>query len=407
MYLFEKGMTMSRKKIALEHPERFSGEHKIPREKLGKAAEAACEKLKARIERDGVDFPRNCSFDYKYPLGKNDNWECGMHTGTLLLAYQLTGDEFFKDAAEKELPTYIERYENKVYIDSHDAGFVYIPSCVGAYKLFGREDMKENALNMVNYYYEHCFSHEGGFIIRNNQRARDGEFPSYRTMMDSMMNAPLLFWASEVTGDKKYAEAALRHVKTTADCLIREDSSSFHHYQFDPESHKPLYGVTLQGRADDSTWSRGHSWGIYGFPIAYSYRPEEFIKEVHHDTAYFMLNHLPADNIPYWDYDFVDGDEPRDSSAGVISACGFLEMAAMLQSGDPDKKIFENAAAMLIEAVIDSCTGDIGRDYDGLICHVTHAKPQRQGIDECAVYGDYFYLEALARYLLPGFKKPW
>ncbi len=398
---------MARKKITLNTPQRFLGEHKIPREKLEKAAKAACAKLKARIERDGAGFPRNCSYDYKYPLGKNDNWECGMHTGTLLLAYQLTKDEFFKNAAEKELPTYIERFENKVYIDSHDAGFVYIPSCVGAYKLFGREDMKENALNMVNYYYEHCFSHEGGFIIRNNRRAADGEFASYRTMMDSMMNAPLLFFASEVTGDKKYADAAMRHVKTTADYLIREDSSSFHHYQFDPETHKPLYGVTLQGYSDSSTWSRGHAWGIYGFPIAYSYRPEAFIKEVHRDTAYFMLNHLPEDNIPYWDYDFTEGDEPRDSSAGVISACGFLEMASMMDDSEPDKKIFENAAAMLTEAVIDKCTGDIGVDYDGLICHVTHAKPQGEAIDECAVYADYFYLEALARYLIPDFKKYW
>ena len=62
---------------------------------------------------------------------------------------------------------------------------------------------------------------------------------------------------------------------------------------------------------------------------------------------------------------------------------------------------------MLLEAVMDRCTGDIGREYDGLISHVTHAVPQGFGIDECAVYGDYFYLEALARYLLPDFKRFW
>ncbi len=398
---------MARETITIKLTKRFSGENKISKEKLEQAAKSACAKLKARIERDGLGFPRNCSYDYKYPTGNNDNWECGMHTGTLLLAYQLTGDDFFKEAAQRQLPTFTERFEKKVYINSHDAGFVYIPSCVAAYKLLGREDMKKTAIDMANYYYDHCFSHEGGFIIRNNQRARDGEIESYRTMMDSMMNAPLLFWASLVTGDSKYADAALRHVKTTADHLIRPDSSSFHHYQFDLKTHAPLHGVTLQGRADDSTWSRGHAWGIYGFPIAYSYRPEPFIKEVHHDIACFMLNHLPEDSIPYWDYDFVSGDEPRDSSAGVISACGFLEMAGMLDDTDPDKRIFENAAAILTEAVIDRCTGDIGREYDGLICHVTHAKPQGEAIDECAVYGDYFYLEVLARYLVPDFKKYW
>ena len=226
-------------------------------------------------------------------------------------------------------------------------------------------------------------------------------------MMDSLMNAPLLFWTSEQTGDPKYAEAALDHVKTTEKYLIREDGSSFHHYQFDMETSAPMYGVTLQGNSDDSCWSRGHSWGVYGFPIAYSYQKEDFIKEAHKNVAYFMLNHLPDDCIPYWDYDFVDGDEPRDSSAAVISACGMLEMAGMMEDSEPDKAIFESAAAQLLEAVIDRCTGDIGVAYDGLICHVTHAKPQGQGIDECAAYGDFFYLEALARYLVPDFKKYW
>ena len=82
-------------------------------------------------------------------------------------------------------------------------------------------------------------------------------------------------------------------------------------------------------------------------------------------------------------------------------------MAKLLPDGDADKAIFESAAAQMVEALIDNCTGDIGVEYDGLICHVTHALPQGQGIDECAVYGDFFYLEALARYLVPVFKKHW
>ena len=398
---------MVTRKILLEQPERWLKPHKIERDKLERAAAAACEKLKARILRDPKAFPSTCSVDFKYPMVQNTHWETGLFTGCLWLAYQLSGDELFKENALSHLESYRERFDNKVYIDSHDAGFVYIPSCVAAYKLENNEYALKIATDMVDYYYKNCYSFSGKFIIRNNRRAKEGNVESYRTMMDSMMNAPLLFWASEHFGDEKYAEAAIGHVKTTADNLIRDDASSFHHYQFDPETSAPMYGVTLQGKSDDSCWSRGHSWGIYGFPIAYSYKKEPFIKEVHKNISYFMLNHLPEDCIPYWDYDFVNGDEPRDSSAGVISACGFLEMAGMMEDSDPDKVIFESAAAQLLEAVIDRCTGDIGKDYDGLICHVTHALPQEQGIDECAPYGDFFYLEALARYLVPDFKKYW
>ena len=393
--------------ISLNNRDRFSVSHKIDKSKLETAAKVACAKLKARVEKEGMGFPLSCSSNYKYCQGENKSWVSGMYTGCFWLAYQLTGDEFFKEVALEQLKTYFARWENKIGLDDHDVGFVYNVGCVTAYRLCGIEEAKDLALKVADYYYNTSYSHDGKFIIRAHKGWKDGNITGYRTMMDSLMNAPFLCWASEAAGRPEYKNAALDHVRTTADYLIRKDGSSFHHYQFDPETSAPMYGVTLQGNSDDSCWSRGHAWGIYGFPIAYSYEKEPFIKDIHKKVAYFMLNHLPEDMIPYWDYDFTDGEEPRDSSAATISACGFLEMASMLDDTDSDKIVFESAAAQLLEAVIDNCTGDIGVDYDGLICHVTHAKPQGLGIDECAVYGDFFYLEALARYLIPGFKKYW
>jgi len=401
--------------VKLERPERFSKPHVIPREKLLAAAKAACDKLKERVQRDGAEFPATCSVQFSYKkgvdvpgLGRNRNWESGMYTGCFWLAYELTGDEFFRDVAEKQhLPTYKERFDAKRGLDDHDVGFIYMPGCVSTYKLTGSEEAKAIALEAFDYYYNTSYSKEGKFIIRSHKSWRSGQAYGYRTMMDSLMNAPFLFWAAEVTGNEEYKRAAVDHVRTTEQYLIRQDGSSFHHYQFDPETSAPLHGVTLQGRSNDSCWSRGHSWGVYGFPIAYSYAGEPFMKEVHRDVTYFMLNHLPDDCIPYWDYDFVNGNEPRDSSAACIAACGLHEMCRFLTDDEPDKAIFESAGAQMLEAVIDNCTGDIGTKYDGLICHVTHAKPQGQGIDECAVYGDYFYLEALLRYLKPDWKKYW
>ena len=120
-----------------------------------------------------------------------------------------------------------------------------------------------------------------------------------------------------------------------------------------------------------------------------------------------MLNHLPEDLVPYWDYDFVEGDQPRDSSAGAISVCGLLEMAKELPDDAPEKVIYESAAAQMMEALIDHCAGDQGFAYDGLLCHVTGALPQGSGIDGIAPYGDYFYLEALMRFVHPDWVKYW
>ena len=225
--------------------------------------------------------------------------------------------------------------------------------------------------------------------------------------MDSLMNAPYFCWASEVTGNPEYKKAAIDHVKTTEQYLIREDGSSFHHYQFDPETSAPMYGVTLQGNSNDSCWSRGHSWGVYGFSIAYSYTQNQELMDAQRDITYYMLNHLPEDLIPYWDYTFTSGNEPRDSSAAAIAVCGMLDMAEMLPEGSAQRIIYESAAAQLMEALIDKYTGNVGVEYDGLIHSVTHAKPQGHAIEECAPYADYFYLEALARYLKDDFIRPW
>ena len=396
---------MVKNRVVLERPERFANAHEIPREKLERAAKLATDKLRALAEKNGLGFPGTCSKDYKYIRGENNNWECGMYTGCFWLAYELTGDEFFRRCAESMRASYRKRIDERIGVDDHDVGFVFTPSCVAEYRLTGNTEARDIAVDAVKYFYEKSYSKEGKFIIRSHRSWDKG--PGCRTMMDSLMNAPLLFWAAGELGVPEYFEAALDHTKTTEKYLIREDGSSNHHYQFDPATAAPVRGVTLQGNSDDSCWSRGHAWGVYGFPIAYSYSKADFLKEVHRDITYFMLNHLPDDLIPYWDYDFTSGDEPRDSSAGAVAVCGMLEMLRFLDSSDEQKTVFENAAAMMLDAIIDGCTGDIGCEYDGLICHVTHAKPQGQGIDECAVYGDFFYLEALLRYLKPEWKKYW
>ena len=399
---------MVTEKITLNNPERFSKVHEIPREKLLIAAERACAKLEANARKYGLGFPGTCSVDYKYVRDINKNWECGMYTGCFWLAYELTGNEYFRQCAEEQLASYRHRIDEKIGMDDHDVGFVFTPSCVAAYKLTNNEEAKKLALDAFDYYYPRSYTAKGKFIIRSHRMWKErNNAAGCRTMMDALMNAPLLFWASEVTGNEEYKQSALDHNRTIEKYLIRGDGSSYHHYQFDPETEAPVKGVTLQGNSDESCWSRGHSWGVYGFPIAYSYTGEKFLVDVHKDITYFMLNHLPEDNIPYWDYDFVDGDEPRDASAGAISVCGMNEMCRHLPDDAEQKKVFESAAAQILESIIDNCTGDIGVEYDGLICHVTHAKPQGQGLDECAVYGDYFYLEALLRYLKPDWKKYW
>lgn len=390
--------------VKLDVPDRFKTAYTIDRAKLLAAAEAATNKLLLRAEEGGNKFPATCSVDYQYNFGANNNWTSGMYTGTYLMAYQLTGDERFANIVNEHIDTFVYRVDNRVGMDDHDVGFAFVPSCVGAYKVLGSEVARDAALKAVADYYGTGYSEEGKFIIRAHKW---NNIEGFRTMIDSQMNASLFFWAGDYTHNLKYSSAAEKHTLTTVDLIVRDDGSTYHHYQFDPETAKPLYGVTWQGYADESCWSRGQSWGVYGFSIAYSYTQNPEILDAQREVTYYMLNHLPEDLIPYWDYTFESGNEPRDTSAAAIAVCGMLDMAEMLPEGSEERIIYESAAAQIMEALIDRYTGDIGVEYDGLLHGVTHAKPQGHAIGECAPYADYFYMEALARFLKDDFIRPW
>lgn len=390
--------------ITANVPDRFKTAYTIDRTKLQAAAQAATAKLYKLYEEGGINFPATSSTNYQYTYGANNNWTAGMYTGSYLMAYQLTNDKKFADVVNEMIDTFVYRVDNRVGMDDHDVGFAFVPSCVGAYKILGSEKAKNAAIKAVADYYGTGYSHDGKFIIRAHKW---NSIEGYRTMIDSQMNASLFYWAGEYLENEDYFSAAYNHTLTTVDLIVRDDGSTYHHYQFDPVTSEPLYGVTWQGYADESCWARGQSWAIYGLSIAYSYTHDQTILDAQRDTVYYMLNHLPDDLIPCWDYTFTLGSEPRDSSAAAIAVCGLLDMAEMLPEGSDDRIIYESAAAQIMESLIDRYSGEIGLEYDGLIHSVTHALPQGHAIEECAPYADYFYLEALARFLDKDFIRPW
>ncbi|MBQ4527898.1 MAG: glycoside hydrolase family 88 protein [Clostridia bacterium] len=397
---------MVRGNIKLDNPARYAGKYEIPAEKIQATIKKATDKWLKKLDEFGGLFPGACSKEEdKYKLGENNTWTQGMHTGATILAYELTGNERFLEHAKEQIKTYFTRYETKTGLWDHDVGFVYTPSVIALYRLTGDESLKELAIKAANHLYDNMYSQKGGFIQRSFDASSE---PGCRTMMDTLMNIPLFFWTYEQTGEQKFLDAAKSQLAITESCLIREDGSSFHHYQFEVETHKPVRGLTFQGHSDDSCWSRGHSWGVYGFPVAYTYTKDESLLPLHRDVCYFVLNHLPEDNIPYYDYDFVEKcDEARDSSAALVNACGMLEACKYLPDTAEEKEYYRNAAMMMIEGVIDNCMDYDNKDFDGLINWVTCSAPHNLCIDGCTSYGDFFLLEALKRITDPDWKRYW
>lgn len=213
------------------------------------------------------------------------------------------------------------------------------------------------------------------------------------------MNLPLLYWASTQTGDKKFFDIARRHAQMTAENIVKKDASTFHTFYFDVETGKPLYGSTHQGYSDSSCWARGQAWGIYGFVLSYKYTRDWIFIDIAKKLLNYFLNRLPEDCVPYWDLVFTEGEQPRDSSAAAICACGILEMLKFLPLCDEYREYYENAAKNIVFSLSTKYLASQDLDSDGLLLHGVYNKPKNEGVDEHTIWGDYFFFEALVRFL--------
>ncbi|MCD7885063.1 MAG: glycoside hydrolase family 88 protein [Lachnospiraceae bacterium] len=380
--------------------------------------------------------------------------ECG--AGSLSACASEYAEEF-RAAAMKLSESFEYRIENKIEVDHHDMGFLYTPSCVAAWKLTGDEKARNAAILAADQLMTR-FQEKGEFF---QAWGKLGEPGTYRYIIDCLMNLPLLYWASETTGDPRYQEAARRHITTCMRYSFRADGSTYHTF-FMNQDGTPSHGETCQGYKDDSFWARGQAWGVYGSVLSYRYDPKPEYLEIFHRALDFYLSRLPEDLVPYWDMVFSDGSgEPRDSSSAAIVACGLLEARRYLPQEEAQK--CEALARQMLYSLTENYTvwggrclsemdGKAGGDasderfdkkpggksdeklagmFDdedsvktvktqnkdmipgaGLLLHGTYSKKSpyntctEEGVDEYTSWGDYFYMEALTR-LTRDWKSYW
>lgn len=368
-----------------------------------KAIQFILKRIDDNLETFTYKFPASASVNNVYPAIENTEWTSSFWTGMLWLAYEITGDEKYRKVAEIQVKSFKKRIDEKSYVDHHDLGFLYTLSCVAAYKLTGNEEAKETALKAADHLLTRYFEKAGiiqawGDLTNPEQRGR--------MIIDCCMNLPLLYWASEETGDRKYYDAAYNHASQAAKFIVREDASTFHTFYMDVESGEPRFGKTHQGFSDDSCWARGQTWGIYGFPLSYIYTQDWDLIELNRKIANYFLNRLPEDDVCYWDLIFTEGNEEKDSSAAAIAACGLLEMAKHLPLTDVHKRTYENAAIQIIKSLTESYTTKEHAESNGILLHAVFHKPKSKGVDECNIWGDYYYFEALVR-LMKDWKLYW
>ena len=192
---------------------------------------------------------------------------------------------------------------------------------------------------------------------------------------------------------------AVRHAETTMKNHFREDGSCYHVAVYDTLDGHFIKGVTHQGYADESMWSRGQSWAIYGYTMVYRFtKDQRFLDHAQKVTDIYLkrLHETSGDWVPIWDMDDPRGQEaPKDASAACVVASALLELQ---QYVDTDKaQTYRDAAEQMLRDLSTDRYQSRNKNCAFLL-HSTGHHPAGSEIDASIIYADYYYIEALLRY---------
>ncbi len=367
-------------------------------------------------QTDLTSFPRTVDAEGKVVGTDIWDWTQGFFPGALWYVYEHNQDPKWKAEAEK----WTEALEEAKFLTQHhDIGFVMFCSYGNAVRL-EKDTAKINRYNKIliqsaesalTRYYDNV----GVIKSWNDKMSWDGKtIWKYPVIIDNMMNLDLLFYVSKLTGDPKYRNVAISHADVTMKNHFRDDYSSYHVVDYDAATGEVLHQQTNQGYSDNSTWSRGQAWAIYGYTLMYRETKDPKYLEHAKKVSDFFIDHpnLPKDKIPYWDFnveqegytpdwDYKGQNKlnyiPRDASAAAIATSGLLELSTFLE-GAEKQKYFGAAEEMLKSLSSKEYLAEPGTNSGFILKHSVGSFPHSNEIDVPLIYADYYFLEALLRY---------
>ena len=336
-------------------------------------------------------FPKTFENDTLRTSGSG--WWCsGFYPGSLLYIYEQTKDTALYNEAKRILSLLEKEQYNTT---THDLGFMMYCSFGNALRLDpNNQSYKEVLINSAKSLSSR-FNPKVGCI-----KSWDSKPSDFLVIIDNMMNLELLFWATHVTGDSSFYKIAVTHANTTMINHFRDDYSSYHVINYDPNTGAVQQKRTAQGAADSSAWARGQAWGLYGYTVMYrETHDKKYLEQANH-IAHFILNNsnLPADKIPYWDFDAAGiPNALRDASAAAVIASALLELSTYTDKTDAANYV---AVAKTIINNLSSAEYKAATGTNGgfILKHSVGSLPAKSEVDVPLTYADYYFLEAMKRY---------
>ncbi|MFI3226170.1 MAG: glycoside hydrolase family 88 protein [Clostridia bacterium] len=326
-------------------------------------------------------------------------WTNSFYCGLIWIMYNQTKNEKYRIAAEDQIKSLDPAFKNYFKLH-HDVGFLWQLSAVLDYKLTGNEESRVRGMYAASLLASR-FNIDGRYLRAWQIYRSEGVPADGWSIIDTMMNLSVLYWASEQVGDKRFAKIAQAHADQTIKNHIREDGSVRHIVIYDEDTGERIGEHAGQGVAIGSSWTRGQGWAVYGFMNSYRHTKEKRYLEACQRVANYFINEISATNwLPPCDFRTPEGGpELFDSSASALVACGLLDLAKEL--GEVDGKCYKVAAIKMLRAIEEKfCDWD--PESDGMVHYGTIRYHENRGEKEhnrYIVYSDFYFTEAITKIL--------
>jgi len=350
--------------------------------KLNNKLQVVAPKVKGKLPYTTI----NGVYDNK--LESNSGWWTnGFWAGSMWLMYQATHNEVYKEAAEdSEELLDIPLYEFEAL--HHDVGFMYFLSCGANYRITGNKKSKARTMLAASVLASR-YNVQGEFL-----RAWNGEKNIGKSIIDSMMNIPLLYFASKEYDDPRYEMIARLHANKTIENHIRRDGSVVHIVENDPANGGKVGELAGQGYSLGSSWSRGQAWALYGFALSYAHTKDSTYLDVAKSVAHYFISCVSDDYLPKCDFRSPKEPVIYDSTAGAIAACGLLEIAEHVPENE--KSLYTTAAFNLLHAMEEKfCRWE--HTEESIVGMGSERYDDPTGQHMPIIYGDFFFIEAILR----------